>query len=352
MTKPKLSEKQFYLELNVRVSKKHILYSFIGIVALGLLGLLVWKQYISHVTQKEQIRVENLIENAQPAALPSRLEHDQLIDDIAWLADAERNGRAPGTEGGIAARNYIIERFTALNLKPAGHEGYLHTFSTPNTDNAVNVLAKIEGKQPSLRTIVVTAHYDHLGEHEGRMYPGADDNASGTSALLAMARYLSEHQPYHTVVLAALDAEENGLRGARELVNSDLVDTNNIAFNLNLDMLSRDTDQLLFAVGTYHSPWLVPLMSRVQQESAVKLITAYDRPRIVAGNTPDWTTASDHGPFHEKGIPFIYLGVPDHPDYHRPTDTFDNIDVDFFRASAETALSVLNVVDLVLAEKE
>ncbi|CUS48370.1 MAG: putative aminopeptidase [Idiomarinaceae bacterium HL-53] len=331
---------------------KKIIYGALILLALALFGWFSWNAYIDHLTAKETARVNLLIERAQPGPLTSRLNHDQLLTDITWLAHEERSGRAPGTEGGLAARAYIQERFKQLGLEPGGEDGYLHRFEIPKTTDAANVIARVEGSQPSLRTIVITAHYDHLGEHEGRIYPGADDNASGTAALLAIAAYLKENQPRHTVLLAALDAEEGGLRGARALFSTNFLEPKNIAFNLNLDMLSRDTDNLLFAVGTYHDPWLVPLVRRAQMYSAVKLIPAYDRPRHVAGDTPDWTTASDHGPFHEQGIPFIYLGVPDHPDYHQPSDTADKVDVDFYRASAEAALNVFVMVDRVLAEKE
>ncbi|WP_165831991.1 MULTISPECIES: M20/M25/M40 family metallo-hydrolase [Gammaproteobacteria] len=336
----------------MRRNLKFIIALIIGLSVAALLGKFAWSKYVDHLTAKEQLRVESLIAAAEPAKRPNRINAETLIADIRWLSHDDRQGRAPDTEGGIAARNFIIERFNALQLTPAGTENFEHAFTVPDNKTAVNVLARIEGQQPSLRTIVITAHYDHVGVHEGRIYNGADDNASGTATLLAIAEYLSEHQPQHNVLLAALDAEENGLRGAKALFETGLLTPDAIAFNLNLDMLSRDTDNLLFAVGSYHTPWLVPLIDRAQAESAVKLIAAYDRPRSEAGDTPDWTTASDHAPFHLRGIPFIYLGVPDHPDYHQPTDTFENVDIDFFHASAETALSVFKVVDLVLAEKE
>lgn len=316
--------------------------------------LLAWPGrlfYFNHLTAKEAQRIADITPSEVASEIPNRLDIDRMMDDVTWLAATEREGRMQGSDGGIAARNYIAERFAALGLEPAGSDGYFHPFTTNFTDNAANVVAIVPGTRPTLRTLVLTAHYDHLGIIDGEVFHGADDNASGVAAILEIARFLQDYPNQHPIKVIALDSEERGIQGARALFNTDLLDPAGIAFNLNLDMLSRDTDQLLYAVGTYHHPWLKPLVNRVQQESGAKLIMAHDRPRRVAGHTPDWTTASDHVAFHEQGIPFMYFGVADHEDYHRPTDTADRVDVEFFRATSETALSFLLLIDQVFAEK-
>lgn len=322
-----------------------------------ILLILAWwpgRQLFMHIqTEREASRIADITPAEVATEIPQRLALDRLITDLTWLAHSDREGRAPGTEGGLAARQYIQERFAELGLEQAGEEGFLQPFTMEETNDAANIVARIPGQHPERGAIALTAHYDHLGVRDGEIYHGADDNASGTAALLEIARYLTEREqsPQHDILLIALDAEEWGLQGAQALFSEGLFTADDIAFNVNMDMLSRDTDELLYAVGTYHYPWVAPLVQRVQQESGARLVMAHDRPWYLAGHTPDWTHSSDHGPFHDQGIPFIYFGVADHSDYHQPTDTADRADPEFFRRTAETALSFLLLVDQVLAEK-
>ena len=165
---------------------------------------------------------------------------------------------------------------------------------------------------------MVSAHYDHLGVRDGIIYPGADDNASGVAVLLAVARQLHVAAPRHPVLLVAFDAEELGLRGAEALVGSPLLPASTVALNVNLDMVSRNDDNEIFAAGTHqHTPSLKPILDDVQRRSAVKILFGHDRPMAKAGSVEDWTTQSDHGVFHEAGVPYVYFGVVDHADYHR-----------------------------------
>ncbi|RUO18416.1 aminopeptidase [Aliidiomarina iranensis] len=307
--------------------------------------------YMNLLTEREAQRIAEITPDRGAENTPERLSIDRIMADLHWLADAERAGRAPGTPGSLAAREYIIERFEALGLEPAGTEGYEHAFSHERVERAVNVLGTIPGEDPNLRTIVITAHYDHLGVRDGDIYHGSDDNASGTAVLLEMARYFSENQPQHTLLFAALDSEERGLLGAHALFTTGHLEPRSLAFNVNMDMMSRNTDELLYAVGTYHHPWLVRLVQRVQSENGARIVMAHDRPWYKAGYTVDWTNSSDHGPFHEQGVPFLYFGVADHPDYHAPSDTSDKADAAFFRLTAEAALSFTKLIDQVLAEK-
>jgi len=111
-----------------------------------------------------------------------------------------------------------------------------------------------------------------------------------------------------------------------------------MAIDMNLDMLARNDKNEIYAAGTYHSPWLRPLLDDVQRRAAVRIRYGHDLP---GSGDDDWTLQSDHGVFHRANVPFVYFGVEDHPDYHRPTDTADKIDVRFFenviRALVDTA---------------
>ena len=192
---------------------------------------------------------------------------------------------------------------------------------------------------------MVSAHYDHVGIRDGVTYPGADDNASGVAVLLAVARQLRRAAPRHPVLLVAFDAEELGLRGAEALVGSPLLPAAAVALNVNLDMVSRNDANEIFAAGTYQTPSLKPILEDVQRRSAVKLLFGHDRPMVKAGNVEDWTNQSDHGVFHEAGVPFVYFGVADHADYHQPTDTADKVNPQFFGDVADMIVESVVTLD-------
>jgi Zn-dependent M28 family amino/carboxypeptidase len=210
---------------------------------------------------------------------------------------------------------------------------------------AANVVGRLAGTGGGARALVITAHYDHLGIRNGVVYQGADDNASGVAALLAAGRHFAAHRPRHPLVLAALDAEELGLRGARELIRSSILPRGSVALNVNLDMVSRNDANEIFAAGTFHSPWLQPILEDVQTRAAVRIRFGHDRPPRSGGGLDDWTDQSDHAEFHKAGVPFVYFGVEDHPDYHKPTDTADKIDPRFFGDAVDTIVEALRTLD-------
>src|SRR5690606_11353073 len=138
------------------------------------------------------------------------------------------------------------------------------------------------------------------------------------------------------------DAEEGGLRGARAFVAAPPVPLDSIRLNVNLDMVGRNARGELYVAGLHHYPFLTPIVSAVQAEAEIRVLPGHDDPSLGAD---DWTSQSDHGAFHEKGIPFLYFGVEDHPDYHRPTDTFDHIMPGFFVDAVEAVLTAVLVAD-------
>lgn len=298
---------------------------------------------------------------AADTAAARHVDRVQLMRDVETLAAPGFQGRETGTPGGIKARQWIVEQFGAIGLAPAGIAGYVQPF-TVTTRNvrallpggrpfradlaAANIIGRLRGRDADATTIVITAHYDHLGIREGSRYPGADDNASGVAVLLAAARHFAKMPPRHQLVFAALDAEEIGLRGARALLSSTLVPRSRIALAVNLDMVSRSAKNEIFAAGPYHSPWQTPILEDVQTRASVRIRFGHDRPPAQAGGREDWTLSSDHGPFHEAGIPFVYFGVEDHPDYHKPTDTADRIDRRFFGDAADMIVEAIRAFDL------
>lgn len=290
---------------------------------------------------------------AVSAQAQTAIDREQLLDDLRVLAADDMEGRAAGTRGNARARAYIIERYNEIGIQPIG-ESFEYDFifdlrREPGKQvPGINVVGRIAGTGESDHVMVVSAHYDHEGVRDGEIYNGADDNASGVAAMLAIAAEFAENPPAHDVIFAALDAEERGLQGARAFVAEPPVDRDDIVFNLNLDMVAMSEERILWAVGTYHYPSLVPLVEAVAERSSVNLPMGFDQPTEVPGG--DWTNLTDSGAFHAVGIPFIYLGVDFHPHYHQPSDTYENMTLDFFQDASETIVDFAREADLRLSD--
>jgi Zn-dependent M28 family amino/carboxypeptidase len=254
-------------------------------------------------------------------------------------------GRRTGTRGADRARVYILTTFQRHRLDPLPG-GFVQPFEfrsrrdTSTLYRGENVVGRIPGTDAEAGTIVISAHFDHLGIRDGEVYNGADDNASGTAALLSLARYFRRLPPRHTLVFAAFDAEEMGSRGALAFVEAGWAE--GAVLNVNLDMVAR-SDSVLFAAGPHHYPQLVPILAGVTPRPPVVLRSGHDEPGVEGMN--DWTNSSDHRAFHRAGIPFVYFGVEDHEDYHRPTDDFEKIDPRFFLNAVRTILAAVLSLD-------
>jgi Zn-dependent M28 family amino/carboxypeptidase len=269
----------------------------------------------------------------------------KLSQELKELSSSVMDGRKTGTEGNRKARIYIIDHLKQLGIERFV-PGYEQPFSISQAGSlgqgtgGVNILGVIPGKKKG--TIVISAHYDHLGNRDGKVYYGADDNASGVAALLAMGEYFKKNAPEHRIILAFFDAEEMGLRGSAYFVNSLDLEKENVVLNINMDMIARGDKNELYACGTYHYPQLKAPVERIKKPEGITLLFGHDNPET---RRDDWTSQSDQGSFHAKKIPFLYFGVEDHPDYHRATDTFDKVNLDFYAKSAETVLQAVKALD-------
>jgi len=269
-----------------------------------------------------------------------------LLRHASVLSADSMEGRAVGTAGNARARSYINETFGSIGLESFGN-GYDHRFALASGDaEGVNLVGYVSGSVDPETFLVITAHYDHLGVREGEVFNGADDNASGTAGLLDLAAHFAANPPRHSILFAAVDAEEGGLQGARAFVANPPVPLERIAMEINLDMVSN-SDSLLFVAGTHHYPFLAAYVEEVVAEPGVVLRLGHDVPGT---GSDDWTNSSDHGPFHQVGIPFLYFGVEDHPYYHRPGDTFETINAYFFVAAIETVQTIVEQLDEHLPE--
>jgi Zn-dependent M28 family amino/carboxypeptidase len=269
------------------------------------------------------------------------------LDDVRILSADDMEGRGVGTPGGAKARAYIVKRFGQIGLRPQGR-----TFEQPfafkpkfaiHEVAGVNLVARIQGTSSSDKVLVVSAHYDHLGVRKGEIYNGADDNASGVAGLLAVAEAFKAKPPRHTVLIVAFDGEESGLRGARAFVADPPVPLATIGLNVNFDMLSKNAKGELYVSGAGPQPWLKPVLESVAKTAPVKLKLGHDTD--AEGKDNNWTQQSDQGPFAVAGVPWVYFGVEDHPEYHKPTDDFASIPQDFFKRAVTTVVSATRALD-------
>jgi Zn-dependent M28 family amino/carboxypeptidase len=268
---------------------------------------------------------------------------NSLLEDVKTLSSDAYQGRKTGTDGAALARTFLTKRLSELGLS---NYGGLQHFEQPfkakdrtgKMVDAKNLIAYIPGKSPEI--IVISGHYDHLGVINEEIYNGADDNASGVAAMLNIAAHYKKSKPDHTLVFAFFDAGELDWQGSGYFVDHAPFDLKKVLLNVNLDMISHNEKNELYAAGTFTNPQLKKYLTHTQPN--VKIMLGHDNPEF---NVDDWTNQSDQGAFHAKGIPFLYFGVEDHKDYHKASDKFENIQPAFFIDAAEAILEIVDNVD-------
>jgi hypothetical protein len=320
----------------------------LSIVAVAIAWFLVAGRF--EASRIDAQREERAVTRSQAVSL--RVDSERLMATVTTLADPKFEGRAAGSPGGIAARAWIVERYKAIGLQTvSGSYVFPFVYSqksmTSRDAQGANILGMCVGKDRKLPIFVVSAHYDHLGVRNGVVHPGADDNASGVAVMLEVAAHCVKNPLRRSIVFAAFDAEEGGLNGAKVFVSTPPTQAERIDLNVNLDMVSRSDKREIFVAGTYHTPELRAPLEEVAKRSPITVLFGHDRPKAMAGGVDDWTNQSDHGPFHAAKIPFVYFGVEDHADYHKPTDTADKINRGFLVDVAETVLDAVIQLDRV-----
>jgi Zn-dependent M28 family amino/carboxypeptidase len=286
-----------------------------------------------------------LVWTGTAAAQSATIDGATLIRDLETLAADGMEGRLVGTPGSARAREFIVRRFKESGIQPLGasyEQPFTFTGRGDQGERAgVNIVGVVRGRRSPDRYIVVTAHYDHLGVRNGQVFNGADDNASGVAALLAVAARVSAARPDNSMLFVAFDAEEAGLRGARAFVAKPPVPLASMVLNVNLDMVARDAANVLFASGTSHYPYLKSYLEKTARPPVV-LKFGHD---VAGSKEDDWTRDSDHFPFHEAKIPFVYFGVEDEAQHHKATDDADTVTKEFFVGAANTILAALRALD-------
>jgi aminopeptidase YwaD len=251
--------------------------------------------------------------------------------DIEYLASEKLEGRLTGTPGNDSAASYIALRYSALRLhvgspkflqkfvaRPPAHAG--QSISLPSQ----NVVAVLAGRDPAVRGeyVVIGAHFDHLGRstesaldpdvHAARV--GADDNASGTAAVLELARLFARNPPRRSIIFANFTGEEEGLLGSAYFVEHSPVPIDSIVAMINFDMVGRLRNDKLIVYGVATATEFPGLLERANATSPLKIAAQGD------GFGP-----SDQSSFYAKNVPVLHFFTDLHDDYHRATDVASKI---------------------------
>lgn len=284
------------------------------------------------------------------------IDAKQLLLDLKTLSADDMEGRLAGSPGGIKARDYVQRRFKQSGLKSFGGS-YVQPFefSYPKKPNekikAANVVGYIRGKRTPEKYIVLTAHYDHLGIIKGETFNGADDNASGVASLFAIARYFIKHRPANSLIFVATDAEEGSGAGGDHFIKSSPVDRNALIMDVNVDAIGREKNDVLYAVGSFAQPYFRPHLENVARRSNIKVLFGHEDPEKDKGEDY-WPPLQDGMSFFRNGIPYIYFGVEDNEQIHKPTDDYDSMTLPFYVRAVETVVDAVREFDKNLKQIE
>jgi hypothetical protein len=265
----------------------------------------------------------------------------RALADLRYLADDAREGRGIGTRGLEEAGQYLAAAFHTIGLRPGGDSGtYFQRFTiSPDAPAAFhtsvggksthNVIAILTGGARRGEVVIVGAHYDHLGlggfgalddpDSTGQVHNGADDNASGTTALLEVARRLKGQRLDRTVVFIAFSGEELGDLGSAYFVAHPTVPIDSVTVMLNMDMVGRLRNAKLIVSGAATATQFPALLDSLNQNGAT--------PRFDLRASGDGWGPSDHASFYGAHRPVLHFFTDLHSDYHRSTDDWGKINI-------------------------
>jgi hypothetical protein len=273
---------------------------------------------------------------AAEAELSESITPEELKAHVYRLSSPEFRGRRG--PGAARAAQHVADLFKRSGLAPAFGDSYYQDIpwlvgtGTNGGSSFVgrNVAAMLPGSDPVLADewIVLSAHYDHLGERGLSLYPGADDNASGVAMLVKVAEAfaLAKRKPKRTVLFVAFDLEEQGLQGSAHFAAHPPRPFDKLKAFLTADLIGRSMgnvmDEYVYVLGSECSPGLRRLVNNAKPETG---LTVGKLGADMVGGTR-FVARSDYGPFRDRRVPFLFVTTGVHPDYHKPTDLPDRVD--------------------------
>jgi Zn-dependent M28 family amino/carboxypeptidase len=267
-------------------------------------------------------------------------------------------GRETGSSGQKKAGEYLINQYESNQIPfPKGATSYyqkipasfLNAIRYQNLSDSENIWAYIEGSEKPEEVIVLSAHYDHLGTKRGEVYNGADDDGSGTVALLAIAQAFEQakkegHGPKRSLLFLHVTGEEHGLLGSSYYSQNPLFPLANTITDINIDMIGRrdefhkNSNNYVYLIGSDH---LSTDLYNICEEANKKYIHLFLDYKFNKKSDPNrYYYRSDHYNFAKNGIPSVFLFNGVHADYHKATDEIDKIEFDALTKRTQLAFVI------------
>lgn len=302
------------------------------------------------------------VESADVMKYTNTITADDLKEHLYIFASDEFEGRDTGEPGQKKAAEYLKKEYKSLNIpSPLGGDDYYQEvpgsyFTRGEIKDTENVVAFIEGSTFPEEVLVISSHYDHVGiDDQGRIYNGADDDGSGTVAILEIAEAFAKakkdgYGPKRSILFLNVTGEEKGLVGSKYYAEFPIFPLENTVANLNIDMIGRigegmeDKPDYVYLIGSDRLSTDLHEISEAANEEYVNIDLDYT---FNDENDPNrFYFRSDHYNFAKHDIPIIFYFNGVHADYHKHTDTPDKIEYDLLEKRAKlvfvTAWEVAN----------
>ncbi|MET0760644.1 MAG: M28 family metallopeptidase [Flavobacterium sp.] len=293
--------------------------------------------------------------HVEPTKYMNSITANELKTHLYIVASDEMGGRETGSEGQKKAGKYLINQYKADKIPfPKGATtyyqpipaAYLNEKHNENLPDSENIWAFIEGSEKPDEILVISAHYDHVGITDGEIYNGADDDGSGTVALLEIAQAFMQakkegHGPKRSILFLHVTGEEHGLHGSRFYSENPLFPLKNTIANINIDMIGRrdaehaNTNNYVYVIGSDRLSTDLHTANIIANKKYVNLDLDYKFNDLKDPNR--FYYRSDHYNFAKNGIPSIFFFNGVHADYHKESDTPDKIEYDALAKRAQLA---------------
>ena len=288
----------------------------------------------------------------------SSISIESLRTNLTYIASDETEGRETGSDGQKKAGKFIIDFYKKNGISfPKGADSYyqkvpaafLNAKRNENLPDSENIWAFIEGSEKPDEIVVLSAHYDHVGIKDGEVYNGADDDGSGTVALMEMAAAFQKAKnegngPKRSILILHVTGEEHGLHGSRYYSENPLFPLKNTVADVNIDMIGRrddfhkDSNNYVYVIGSdYLSTDLFNICESVNQQY-IKLTIDYKYNDKKDPNR--FYYRSDHYNFAKHNIPSVFLFNGTHADYHKPSDEVGKIEFDALTKRTQYAFAI------------
>ena len=281
-----------------------------------------------------------------------------LKTNLTIIAADDMEGRETGSEGQKKAGRYLIEQYQKSGIPfPKGATSYyqpvpaafLNAKRDENLPDSENIWAFIEGSEKPEEIVVVSAHYDHVGVKNGEIHNGADDDGSGTVALVEIAKAFEKakkegHGPKRSILILHVTGEEHGLHGSRFYSENPLFPLANTVADVNIDMIGRhdelhpnDSNYIYLIGSDYLSTDLYNICEETNKANT-QLVLDYKYNDRKDPNR--FYYRSDHYNFAKNGVPSVFLFSGIHEDYHKPGDDVDKIEFDVLTKRTQLAFAI------------